>query len=72
MSVQYLEENQNVAVSFENVKSFEFMLAMIELAKLAVLEQRQQVKAQQAMQSIQTAQLTRDVLGDLRSLPKRN
>lgn len=71
MKVQYLEDIQNVAVTFENCKSFEFMLAMIELTKLAVIEKRNEVKMQQQMTGIQQAQLTQDLLGNLRSLPKR-
>ena len=72
MVVQFQEDSQNVSVNIDNIKSFEFALAMIELAKLALMEKRREVQMAQQFQGLQRAQFTQDVLGSLRTLPKRN
>ena len=72
MVVQFQEDSQNVSVNIDNIKSFEFALAMIELAKLSLMEKRREVQMAQQFQGLQRAQFTQDVLGSLRTLPKRN
>jgi hypothetical protein len=66
ITIEFNAENNSVAVKWNGaVKSIEFVLAMLDMAKLNVSDFRSAARLQQMQQGIQPALGTRDLLANL-------